>query len=550
MCPSPTPPNLTVTGRRFELIERIGSGAFGEVFLANQVSGAGFSRSVALKLLHPDRFGEDDAARRIRDEARVLGRLHHPHIVQVMDLVRLDAQWAVVMEHVEGADLEHILLALHKAGRVFPAAAVLELVSHVADALDAAYNAESSDGSPLRVVHRDIKPANLRLTPNGDIKVLDFGIARASMVTREAQTGAYVIGTQRYMAPERIAGRDVGAHGDVYSLAATTYELLTGEPLGRSPVLTDRHEVWVRERLRLIGATLGGVPETRQRVAGLLLSCLRAEPLDRLRAADLSQRAGSLSRELPGEELRAFGRRFVPQVSSLLGRSPDRVTGVLTEGTTASSPLDPPNTTLREPRGDLSTDELDRPSMLLPALLVATLVVVIGAVAITLGLAGGVGVWWVMSSPEAEGDLPEFSASEGPVPLPDPQAAPTSEPSVDPARSVDAVPPAPAEPAPRPARSAQPPAVAPVAPSPPPEGDEAPRVLSRALFSVPGATGITVRCGAVRSAGTASARIMSFPEGSCAVHAIVDGRELHGEAEVRSPRTITCTPQDQGLQCD
>ena len=219
---TPEPRQLS-GGRRFELHERIGVGAFGEVYLATVKSTAGFSRKVALKLLHPARFGDDDATRRIRDEARVLGRLHHPNIVTVLDLVRLEHQWAVVMEYVEGADLERTLQALTRAGRAFPPAAALELVADVADALDAAYNAEGGRGRPLRVVHRDIKPANIRLTPNGDVKILDFGIARGRN-RREAETGSYVIGTQRYMAPERIAGADYSFDSDVWSLGLTLVE--------------------------------------------------------------------------------------------------------------------------------------------------------------------------------------------------------------------------------------------------------------------------------------------------------------------------------------
>jgi eukaryotic-like serine/threonine-protein kinase len=524
-------------GRRFELVERIGAGAFGEVFLANQVSGAGFSRAVALKLLHPDRFAEDDAARRIRDEARVLGRLHHPHIVTVLDLVRVDDQWAVVMEHVEGADLEHVLLALRKASRVLPAAAVLEIASRVADALDAAYNAEGPDGSALRVVHRDIKPANLRLTPNGDVKVLDFGIARARMPSREARTGAYVIGTQRYMAPERIAGRGEGPEGDVYALAATIFELFTGEPLGRSPVLTDRHEPWVRERLRTLDGVLPGPIEVRQRIAGLLLSCVAAEPLDRPRAADLSQQAAALAKQLSGEDLRSFCRRFVPQVAGLLGQVPDRVSRVLTEGISASVDLAEPGT-LRQAREEPTTTQVARPGVVLPALAAATVVLAVGAASLLLVLAGGVGAWLVLgrgadapaaaavAASEPEPDLPVLDGP-GPVEL--------SEPSIE-------VAPAPAAPARASVGRAR-------APEPAPEPASA-TILSRAQIVAPGASGVTVVCGAVRANGTTSARIMAFPAGTCSVHAIVSGRELSGAAIIVAPRTVTCAPAGEALACD
>ncbi len=379
----PTPlPTAAPTGRRFELVERLGSGAFGEVYLANQRSSAGFSRKVALKVLHADRFDDEDATKRMRDEARVLGRLHHPNIVTVLDLVRLESQWAVVMEYVEGADLERILQALRKAGRTFPAKAVLELVAAVADALDAAYNERGDDGRRLRVEHRDVKPANIRLSPNGDVKILDFGIARARDPRREARTGAYVIGTQRYMAPERIAGRGEGPSGDVYSLAATAFELLCGEPLGRSPVLSARHQAWVRDRLvASLRPVLRADDPVHRRLGGLLADCLDAEPLNRPRAADLAEEAGRLSRQLRGEGLRDFGRRFVPQVDALLGRQRDVVEGVLTERTTASVPA---ADTLRQERPPTPPPRR-RGGWLLPVLGAASAVVLVGTGALLLG---------------------------------------------------------------------------------------------------------------------------------------------------------------------
>lgn len=536
MSSTETTHNALGSRRRFELLERIGSGAFGDVYLADMVSGAGFSRTVAVKLLHEDRFDDDDATRRIRDEARLLGKLSHPHIVGVMDLVRLDDQWAVVMEHVEGADLEHVLLALRKAGRTFPATAVLELVSHVADALDAAYNAEANGGRPLRVVHRDIKPANLRLTSNGDVKVLDFGIARARLASREAHTGAYVIGTQRYMAPERIAGHDEGPEGDVYSLGATAFELLMGEPLGRSPVLFDRHEKWVRKRLKELDQVLDAPLDARRRIEGLLYTCLAAEPLDRPRAADLAQRADYLSRGQPGEDLRAFGRRFIPQVTQLLGTKPDKVNRVLTEGSTAPRPVEGPPDTLRSSRAEPDTSEFRRPSMVLPVLMIATVVLLVGGAILTMGLLGGVGAWWVMQShmePVDPSESLELDSGEGPIVHP-----------VEPSEPAPRVELTPVEPAPRVAPAPAPaPIAAPVAPTPP-------KILSRAQIVVREASSVAVKCGGVRAVGTASVRIMSFPAGSCTVSALVQGVELQGHALIVAPRTVTCGPDAGALVCD
>ena len=521
----PTPlPSSVHTGRRFQLLERVGTGAFGEVFLANQMSTAGFERKVALKLLHPNRFGETDATRRIRDEARVLGRLHHASIVTVLDLVRLEDQWAVVMEYVDGADLERILKALAKAGRVFPPAAVLGLMAEVADALDAAYNAEGDFGRPLRVVHRDVKPANIRLTPNGDSKVLDFGIARAAMDNREAETGAYVIGTQRYMAPERIAGHGDGPAGDVYSLAATAYELLCAAPLGRSPVLSQRHQQFVRERLQALDTHLHLPADQVSRIAGLLLSCLDAEPVNRPRAADLAVQARRLSRQLPGEDLRSFGRRFVPQVDPLLGYRPDVVSTVLTERTTARHPARGTPDTLRRQAEPHHGSEPARRGWFLPMLGAASAVVIIGAVMLLLGVGAGLGVWWLVRTDRTV----EPQIIEVPVEVPvylEPDPVPASD---EPDAGNGAAEPRPAT-APAPQASA--------------------RMVSRAQVAVAGAQGIQVVCGNVKSSGTSSARIMGFPAGECTVYAIVGGVDHQATVRITAPRAIRCTVSNGELAC-
>jgi len=153
-----------MSGRSFELQRELGDGAFGTVSLADMLSLGGFRKEVALKLLKPDWDAASDAARRLRDEARLLGRLRHRHIVKVDDLVRLEGRWAVVMEYVPGVDLERLLAWANETAESVPPAAALEITGAMAQALDAAWNGPGDQGSALRVVHRDIKPSNVRLT--------------------------------------------------------------------------------------------------------------------------------------------------------------------------------------------------------------------------------------------------------------------------------------------------------------------------------------------------------------------------------------------------
>lgn len=320
-------------GRRFHLQQRIGSGAFGEVFLAEQDSGAGFRKRVAIKLLHARLEGTADAGRRFRDEARILGRLSHRHIVTVLDLVQLDERWAVIMDYVPGADLEHVLDSLEKEDGRFPVPAALEAASAICAALDAAFHAPDGSGSTLGVVHRDIKPSNVRLTRDGEIKVLDFGVASVNMETREAETGLHRMGTERYMAPERIVGEDSGTAGDMYAVGTTLAELLLGEPIGRSPVLPDRHERFVDEVMVKLEDRLDGPEEVVAAILASLRSSLSSETEDRPAAAFWCEQLARQARAYPGETLSVFSRRYVDHVSAALGQQAQTVSGILSEGT-------------------------------------------------------------------------------------------------------------------------------------------------------------------------------------------------------------------------
>ena len=215
-----------MTARRYQVRGLLGEGAFGAVYLAEPVGG-GLQRTVAIKVLHAERAASPDIVGRLRDEARMLSLIRHRAIVRVDDLVELDGSWSIVMEYVEGADLG----ALLRRGPLPPGVA-LAVGEEVANALNAAWHQAGPDGQPLRLVHRDIKPGNLRLTSLGEVKLLDFGVARAEFAEREADTTRAAFGTLVYMAPERFDGKD-GHAADVYALGVTLFELLTAASPGR-----------------------------------------------------------------------------------------------------------------------------------------------------------------------------------------------------------------------------------------------------------------------------------------------------------------------------
>jgi eukaryotic-like serine/threonine-protein kinase len=532
-------------GRRFNLLELIGRGSYGAVYLAEQHSGAGFRKKVALKLLNDEVARMPSAGRRMRDEARVLGLLSHRHIVAVHDLVRVDDRYAILMEWVPGADLEHLIEALQVIGATMPVGASLEVGSAIYDALDFAASAIDGDGGPLGVIHRDIKPGNIRLSVDGDVKVLDFGGARFSLDARETATGSGAwIGTERYMAPERLLQQGDTAAGDVYATAATVIELILGRPLGRTPLDPVGHQAMIDECLALVRARIDATPDTVDRVIAALGGALSHDASLRPSARDLRFELEKLASLVGGPTLQQFAREFVSRIDEILGRFPLPVSGTLVEGATELEVV------ANSVEGSLPAPQPTARHRLLPILaLTAAIAGAFGAVVLGVAaVAVGGEVARREGAPRVPAKIEELSpdpvvlgfASDAP---PEPRAPVRIERRVAP----EVVPPAvpvrpkrPAPPRPRPAPSVQEP-VAEVA-------AERPRI-DRTVVALKDASRIEVTCRDVSASGTASVRIMDFPAGPCTVAAEWLGTDYSTQITVHEAASWLCRVQDGSLQC-
>jgi serine/threonine-protein kinase len=230
LIPQATPEGTNPAGGpmfgRYQLVRKLGAGGMADVFLARSQGEAGFSKLVALKLLHSHLASRPQAMAHFLDEARLASNLHHPNIVNVIDLGKVEEDYFIAMEYIEGSDLERLIQVGRVSGRYVPLPIAMTILRRVCDGLDAAHKAVSPEGVPLQIVHRDVKSGNVLVSKQGQVKISDFGIAKASSQVHTTQIGE-TKGTPSVMAPEQRMGQIVDLRADVYSVAALGYELFT-----------------------------------------------------------------------------------------------------------------------------------------------------------------------------------------------------------------------------------------------------------------------------------------------------------------------------------
>ena len=289
-------------GRRIKLLEPLGKGGFGVVYLAEVVTPSGLVSRLAVKLANKELMHLPELLARARDEARLMSQLSHDHVVRIHSLTELCGRAAVLMEYVEGIDCRRLLVdARERYGTGLPPRVAAAIIERAASALDAAWTTISPQtGRPLKVVHRDIKPSNILLSRSGVVKVMDFGVARAEF-DREAHTESVQFGTWRYMAPERLLENRAGPESDVFSLGATFWELLVGRAMERLPPGKDS---FTEVRARLLSQLEDDA------LRGLVGSMLARDSVDRPGAAEVESVLSELT--LPGPDLRRHARQVVP----------------------------------------------------------------------------------------------------------------------------------------------------------------------------------------------------------------------------------------------
>ncbi|HLL00332.1 MAG TPA: protein kinase [Myxococcaceae bacterium] len=469
---------------QYVLVRKLAEGGMAEIFLSKLLGADGFERNVVIKRMLSNLSSLPDFVEMFRDEARLAARLSHPNIIQIHELGFIEGCYYICMEYLAGEDFSTTLRQAGKKRQYTPIPIVMRVLADAARGLHYAHDFTNESGQPLHVVHRDISPSNLYVTYQGQVKVLDFGIAKASSRLVQTRTGV-VKGKYIYMAPEQARGEEVDRRADIFSLGVSLYESITNvRPFARE------------NDLAVLNALLQGdfMPPTKLRpdipreLEAVVLKAMALRPEDRFATA--SEFADALERCTVGKlalasnkELSEYMRiqfgdqRFtektrVPTLATLkamsaqLGASaPEKPVVFASSGVfpAAEFPAAP------EPQ-DSSTSVVPPPLASRPAPPAAEgptavkprrLGLVAGAVGAVLVLAlGGFAAWWAMSKP------PEpVAVAPAPVPPAEPPpVAPTPAPEPPAVAPVAA---APTEAAPAPAETAP---VEPVAVAvPPPE---------------------------------------------------------------------------------
>jgi serine/threonine protein kinase len=212
---------------RYEPLKKLATGGMAELFLAKQSGLEGFEKVVVLKRILAHLAQDEEFVSMFLDEARIAAKLSHPNIVQIYDLGKADDSYYIAMEYVSGRNVQALINKAQEQDGKLPVEHVCRVVAGVCDGLYYAHSRKDYDGKPLNIIHRDISPQNILVSFAGGVKVVDFGIAKAS--TQLAQTRAGVLkGKYAYMSPEQVRGAKIDHRSDIFAVGLVFYEMLTG----------------------------------------------------------------------------------------------------------------------------------------------------------------------------------------------------------------------------------------------------------------------------------------------------------------------------------
>ena len=216
---------------QFRLLTRVARGGMATVYEAEQLGPAGFTKQIALKIIHDRYAKQPEWLQLFIDEAKLSANLVHGNIVQIYQLGQFDNEYFIAMEFIKGVTLRALIDRHRQLGQAMTPPMAAYIASRVCRALDFAHNFVDSRGRRLDIVHRDVSPGNVMLTWDGHVKLGDFGIAKARSMADPAAQRPLMMGKKHYMSPEQILGGHVDSRSDVFAMGIVLFELLALQPL-------------------------------------------------------------------------------------------------------------------------------------------------------------------------------------------------------------------------------------------------------------------------------------------------------------------------------
>ncbi len=333
-------------GVRYRVLRKIAHGGMAEIFLALQGGAEGFEKPVVLKRILPALSSDSSFVRMLVDEAHVASGLNHTHLVQVLDLGKAGDEFFLVLEFVDGWSLEQVRRRARKARLKMPMPLTLYIVSALCRGLDYVHR-HTRNGKPLGIVHRDVTPQNVLLSREGDVKLADFGIAKAAGRREKSATGV-IKGKFAYMSPEQTIGAELDARSDLFSVGTMLYVLTTGQKPFDAPTDLDVL-MQVRKARHEKPSTL--VRDFNPDVERFIERALRADRARRWQSAEqMADRLDNILIKLAQPSGPAALKRWLETLSAR--------DGVLAPGDQRAVAPEPPTSTIQLVSGELELQDV------------------------------------------------------------------------------------------------------------------------------------------------------------------------------------------------
>ncbi|MEZ4703751.1 MAG: serine/threonine-protein kinase [Bdellovibrionota bacterium] len=268
---------------KYLLIEKIAAGGMAEIYKAIGKTAQHEERLIAIKRILPEFSSDDEFISLLKDEAQLMVYLNHPNIVPIVEFGKVEAQYYIAMEYVEGTTLKGLLQKVRASHQFFTIDMAVHVVREIATGLGYAHRKTDKDGKPLNIVHRDISPSNILLSFDGEVKVADFGISKAQTQSHRTQVGI-IRGKTGYMSPEQAqSGTKIDHRSDLFSLGIIFYELLTGRRLFQAESIPEALKLAREAKVEPISSIRPEVPIELEKI---VLKILRKDAEDRFQTAE------------------------------------------------------------------------------------------------------------------------------------------------------------------------------------------------------------------------------------------------------------------------